>query len=249
MIKTSLLVIKSKVNKFYNILNEEYKCATHGNYGKFITKNLRYSKRGIGSYYPNKRLNGILERCGFEYLGSGASRFVLGYGKFAIKIERYNECLDGGDEPDEVRFSPNTDELWAYNEIKQEPLRKLLIVPILSHFKIKGNLILIFPRLTSYEELFSDPSKSHLLDNPYNKLKEAACNWLFTDTSTENFGLYKNELFFLDYNIESDDPSNVVEVANIDTMQLLKTPVDDFKMQKENIHRTKQYIKEMKCLI
>lgn len=241
-----MIKIKSKVSKFYKILNEEYKCFTHGDCGKFITKNLRYSKRGIGSHYPNKRLKEILERCGFEYLGSGASRFVLGYGKFAIKIERYNECLDGDDHiryPDEDGISPNADELWAYNEIKQEPLRKLLIVPIIAHFKIKANLILVFPRLTSYEDLFSDPSKSHLLDNPYNKLKEAACNWLFTDTSTENFGLYKNELFFLDYNIESDDP--VVDT----NWGKCKEALDNFKMEKDCIMRTKKHIQEMKSLI
>ncbi len=235
--------IKQRLDKFYKILAVEHKCSTSFECQNFITKYLYYYKKPEG-WAPKKLLRSILDRCDLKFLGSGASRFVVGIDKFAIKLEKWSDdyCDD-----DSGSGSSNEDELGAYKEIQQDPLRKLLVVPMVSHFRMNGDLVLVYPRLESYDELFSNPNKSPLLENTYNGIKETACNWMFSDSCSNNLGLYKNELFYLDFNIESDESYDYSH--DVDLKKQFDKAIDDFKMMTVEIHRTKQYIQEMRAIV
>jgi len=240
---TSLLRLKRKLKKFYKILRDEYGCLDNFKCGKFITKNLCYGL--VGSYKPRKKLRLILDRCGLEFLGAGSSRFVVGVGELAIKLCKHNEDIDDWEDPDDPLINHgNETELLSYRKINKDKLRKLLIVPLLAHFKINNALVLVYPRLVPYEELFSDPLKSSILLDQYNVIRETACNWLFDDAGSHNFGIYKNQLFYLDFSIDINSPHDYFYDEQM--QKEVEKAIDDFKMQTENIHRTKQYIREMK---
>jgi hypothetical protein len=198
-------------------------------------------------YRPKKILQKVLDKCGLKYLGSGASRFVVGYDKFAIKLEKWNSDFDARLTDDNDGDPPaNKSELVAYRKISKDPLRNVLIVPVYAHFKMLGRLVLVYPQLESYDEACSDPSKTHIWEDPFNKIKEAACNWLFVDGGVANFGLYKNELFYLDYNIESEE---IHDYSNDYAFKKdFDKAIEDLKMCTEQLNRTRQYIEEMKAI-
>ncbi|MEN9917720.1 MAG: hypothetical protein RL662_156 [Bacteroidota bacterium] len=243
---TNLLRLKRKLVKFYGILLDEYGCSDSFKCKKFITKNLCYGL--VGSYKPRKKLRLILDRCGLEFLGAGSSRFVVGVGDLAIKLCKHNEDIDEWeDNSDPLINHGNETELLSYRKINKDKLRKLLIVPLLAHFKINNALVLVYPRLVPYEELFSDPLKGHILLDRYNVIRETACNWLFDDAGSHNFGMYKNQLFYLDFSIDIGSPSDFSHDEQL--QKEVEKAVDDFKMERENMQVTKRYIEEMRAMV
>jgi hypothetical protein len=238
--------IKDKLSEFYGVLRDEHKCITSNRCRKFITRHLHYYRRPEG-YRPKKILQKVLDDCGLKFLGSGASRFVVGYDKFAIKVEKWNSDFDGRLADDFDGEPPaNKCELKAYRYLSKDPLRKVLIVPLYAHFTMQDRLVLVYPQLDSYDAICDDPAQAHVWDNPFNKIKESACNWLFADGCVANFGLYKNELFFLDYNIEDEKPYDYGQ--DYAFKKDFDKAIEDLKMCTNELHRTRQYIKEMKAI-
>jgi hypothetical protein len=233
--------IKARVKKFIALIREKYK-VTGAGWRKVLTDNCQFPENEeYYHYFLRPKLKRIVKECGFEFGGSGGSRFVLLYKNFAIKIDKYDY-----DEAAENRIrrhknlklidrSANEDEVMAYKTITDEnPVMKLCMIPIIHKFRLEGRLFLVYPRLEIYED--KDVNLTVVFDDPYNQKKEELINSYFLDTGETNMGLYKNEMFFLDYNIENSD---------IECPDEFNTAREIYLLLKDRICKTRRYIKEM----
>ena len=236
MIKIDIInEIKRRLITFYDLIESHYKVS--GNYRCRLVLSNEH-QWDIGRMVLSAKIKEIIKKSGLKFLGSGSSRVVLGYKKYAIKIEKL--CSQ---EETEGRYlagySENQQELECYGRIIYDNTMKLLIIPILADFTVKRRLVLVYPQLKSLARLY-DAGK-HPNDR-YNTHKETLITHYFTDAGVENMGVYKGEIFYIDYNIEDQ----YIEDENDETLAEANRLFFGFS---NRIRKTVEMIEEMKSTL
>ncbi len=222
--------IENRVKLFFKLLKRKYFVTTSLGCRQVISRFLDWDS---GAYQVGTELIEVIKESGLGYLGAGASRLVLSYEGYAIKIERWSD-----DESAEQRSLPseNNAELRFYKSFRKDPNIRLLLIPIIHSFRCNNRLVLVFPEVRTYFDVDLDV----VLTNSYNRKKDAVINSRFIDIQENNLGFYKGEIFYLDYNIESMDKHFDKETY--------KELVNCWKRSSACIRRSLGYIKEMESM-
>lgn len=222
--------IESRVRKFFKLLRIKYNLTTSLGCRKEISRHLEWAS----GFHVDAELGDLIKESGLEYIGGGASRIVLSYGDFAIKIEKWSddETFEGKTMP-----SQNLAELENYNRVNLDWNLRLLVVPILHTFRVMSRLVLVYPKLLTYNDI--ECSLDEVFANNYNQKKEAVILNYFNDPGEYNSGVYKGEIFQIDYNIEYDN----------DYTPEFKDARKIWLKEKIRLKKSRGYIREMERML
>jgi len=239
MTKTTKSEIEEAVYGFFNALMATFSISSKIDICRAITENLQDTDGNASAYpedlTPTPQLQCAIKNNGFIYGGSGATRLCLFYKNLAIKIEKAHPGqLYGGSTIRKCLLNENKNELDNYvNIISSYPLMKICMSPIIHSFSIaNSNIVLVMPLLTSYHYTnFTE-------EDEYNADKEALIRSFFADTGSANYGIYQNETFLLDYNVEDNEYDDYNRETAKKAMVILGT-------HKERVEQSKVIIREM----
>lgn len=224
--------IRDKVSLFFNLLKRRFNLSTSLGCRKEISKHFEW---GDG-YQVDDELSGLIEESGLEFLGCGASRMVLGYGDFAIKVEKWSDEEESGGED---LCSANLIEMECYYKFNRSKNLRLMVIPILDSFKVGGRLILVYPRLETFFYGAVEYSSERVSRD--NEKKERVIIDRFVDgVGGYNTGYYKGEVFYIDYNIEYIDDYNKGE---------FRRNLKVWRRSLSRVNRSKRYIQEMRGML
>lgn len=226
------LDIQNQIGKLVKDIN---KCRRKVSYSNYINDFLlNYDE--IDGYYakPSEAFSKLLKKRGFTYLNNGASRLALLYKEnYVIKMDKsyFN--------------ASNKEELTCYNELlKNYPVMKYCLLPILHSFKIKRCYFLVFPLIHTFRECklngfnvykCSKGNKPAILGTVYNKKKFKFLKNVFLDGHDDNYGYYKGQIFLIDYDNERDCSAGYHSAG-------------EFFNLKKDLRKNLNIIKEMKAL-
>lgn len=235
--------LKRMVQNFFDLIKERHGLGDTVAARLFIQDNLEWISESKTAYYEiSDDLLKSVKDSGFKFLGCGASRIVFGYKNLAVKVEMGYESKDSG------YPGQNDNELKSYKNISKNEVGRQLIVPLLDSFSVCGGTVLIYPKLKSYDAIFSSRAKKDrmVVKNYYNRAKESAMYSLFNDMSPINMGVYAGELFYLDYNIEGSFDYRLEEITkDVDSDRYIK----DFQELVKERRRTDKRIARMKSIL